>query len=685
MKTDLEFYPPPDKRKRPPIPLVPSQKQRSKWTGTLPDKYIASLVTLVSRSKIENWINDLSAYHTRHTKSVYIDQVANWLKIQLQNFGYTSVNFHNYTESGHQLKNVICHKQGTTDKVVLICAHYDCRMGNLSDAASRAPGADDNATGVTIILELARILSQVDLEDSIQFAFFSGEEQGFWGSKHYAQYLKDNNVNLHRLINLDQVGYSPSAQQLAIVERDMGNVVPTNDQDSQAFSQTMEQMAIDYTDLQVMLGPIYGSDYMPFEARGYVVIGAYEKEANPNYHKSTDLPSTLDMEYITSIAKMVLATILKESAAVIDESLSPVDVYIRDNKTDDGSQPSGPVHWESPDIWVRNNPPPSDPNDPNDPNYGENPDAGHQVPIVGVPNYLYVNVHNRGSQSVSGVKVEAFHCNPGTQMIWPSHFVYMGFLTINDPIASGGTCRVGPFNWTPQVQDHECLLAITTHSNDHSIPDIFHGTIDHGILVRYDNNIGQRNVSPKLMTPGGKTKTIFFIRGTTYPSLGRIVLDASKLESDTKILLRLPRRIVKKVNIQNFSIKSQNKIWSYLSLSGECTGSLDKVPLSANEEVLVTLEVDFSIQAEHLKVYPIIVTQEINSQVMGRITIEITAIKEVEDFVYGNPRSMELHQIKCPFWPFIGPHNKVPFLNINDGLVRGYNGCAYCLPEYNTD
>ena len=69
---------------------------------------------------------------------------------------------------------------------------------------------------------------------------------------------------------------------------------------------------------------------------------------------------------------------------------------------------------------------------------------------------------------------------------------------------------------------------------------------------------------------------------------------------------------------------------------------------------------------------------------MGRLTIEITAVKETEDYVYGNPRSDELHTVHCPFWPRIGQHNKVPFATIEDGLARGYDGCAFCLREYDT-
>ena len=69
----------------------------------------------------------------------------------------------------------------------------------------------------------------------------------------------------------------------------------------------------------------------------------------------------------------------------------------------------------------------------------------------------------------------------------------------------------------------------------------------------------------------------------------------------------------------------------------------------------------------------------------GRMTIEILAVKELEDWFFGNPRSKELHISSCAFWPKISSKNKIPFETIEDGLARGYNGCAFCLPDYDTD
>ena len=280
------------------------------------DEHFITLLSLVSRDNLETSINILSSFYTRHSKSRFINQVANWLKTKLHDFGYTNVYFHDYSENGYQLKNVICHKQGLTDRFIAICAHFDSIMEDINNAEDRAPGADDNASGVSAVLEIARVLSEAELQQSIQFVFFSGEEQGQWGSRNYAQYLNENKTELHRLINLDMVGHPEPHQKKVIIERDMGNRVSSNDLDSQIYGEFMKQMALDYTDLQVVFGPIYDSDYMPFEALGYVVVGIYDGgQVSTTYHSKTDVASTLDMKYIASVTKLVLAAILKEGPA----------------------------------------------------------------------------------------------------------------------------------------------------------------------------------------------------------------------------------------------------------------------------------------------------------------------------------------------------------------------------------
>ena len=137
------------------------------------DQFIESQVGLVSKSNIERWLNSLTSFHNRHSKSIYSYQVASWLEKELEISGYKDkdkiknedkdkykyfVDFHRFTENGIEIKNIICQKQGRTNKFVLICGHYDTILGdNFEDTVSRAPGANDNASGVAAILEIARI------------------------------------------------------------------------------------------------------------------------------------------------------------------------------------------------------------------------------------------------------------------------------------------------------------------------------------------------------------------------------------------------------------------------------------------------------------------------------------------------------------------------------------------------
>jgi hypothetical protein len=118
------------------------------------------------------------------------------------------------------------------------------------------------------------------------------------------------------------------------------------------------------------------------------------------------------------------------------------------------------------------------------------------------------------------------------------------------------------------------------------------------------------------------------------------------------------------------------------------TGSVDAVMadfvLAAGEAVDLDLVIDFSHQAEHLHTYPLVLTQHQDGQVVGRITVDIVAVKELDDFFFGNPRSGEIHITTCQFWPRLGPSSKRPFARAEDAIARGFNGCAFCLPSLNT-
>ena len=278
---------------------------------------ISSVIDRVNYTKLGKWVDILSSFHTRHTKSGYIEEVAYWLKNELQSI-CARVYFHNFTQTDqgidYHLKNIVCDKKDlASDNLIIISAHYDSRMQDINNTNGRAPGADDNASGVSAILELARIISQIDLKNNIQFVLFSGEEQGQWGSKNYVKYLHDNNIRINLLLNADMIGYPPQGSNKVNLEYDWGNKVATNDIPSYIVGTFMKRIALEYTKLNTTLTILSNSDYRPFEAFGYTVIGVHDGgvEQNPNYHSTSDTPDTLDLKYLSSITKLLLATILE--------------------------------------------------------------------------------------------------------------------------------------------------------------------------------------------------------------------------------------------------------------------------------------------------------------------------------------------------------------------------------------
>lgn len=285
------------------------------------DQEIVSIVDQVSLDNIKTKLNYLSLFHNRHSKSTHINKAADWLMNEFKNIGYHDVYFDNYKayldNCIYNLKNIICTKEGNDNKYILICAHYDTILNtNVEDAVSRAPGANDNASGVSAILEIARILyNQPQMKYGIQFVRFSGEERGLLGSEHYAQFVKENGIQIFRLINLDMIGHPYPEPGKVIVEVDdhpecRYNKVKENDNYSIEFGNLMCKMS-KYTDLDPNTDHIWGSDYEHFEAKGHVVIGTYDGSVKSSYyHSVTDTPKIIDWNYLTSVTKMVLATII---------------------------------------------------------------------------------------------------------------------------------------------------------------------------------------------------------------------------------------------------------------------------------------------------------------------------------------------------------------------------------------
>lgn len=108
---------------------------------------------------------------------------------------------------GVEVVNVLGFQPGTDPKrVVIVMGHIDSRVTDVMDATSDAPGANDDASGVALVLEAARILSKEKLRATVVYAALSGEEQGLFGGTLLAETAKERGWTVSAVLNNDIVG-----------------------------------------------------------------------------------------------------------------------------------------------------------------------------------------------------------------------------------------------------------------------------------------------------------------------------------------------------------------------------------------------------------------------------------------------------------------------------------------------
>lgn len=109
---------------------------------------------------------------------------------------------------GVRVEDVIAVQKGTTDptRVVIVQGHIDSRVNDVMDVTTDAPGANDDASGVALVMEAARILSREKFPATIVYAALSGEEQGLWGGKLLAATAKARGWKVAAVLNNDIVG-----------------------------------------------------------------------------------------------------------------------------------------------------------------------------------------------------------------------------------------------------------------------------------------------------------------------------------------------------------------------------------------------------------------------------------------------------------------------------------------------
>jgi acetylornithine deacetylase/succinyl-diaminopimelate desuccinylase-like protein len=327
-----------------------------------PDAELKAILAAIDPRRIEENVRTLASFGTRHTLSSQDDPkrgigaARDWIYKTMRQYaarsgGRMTVEKQSYVQepanrvpTATVITNVLATLKGSTnpERVYLISGHYDSRCTDVMNSTSDAPGADDDASGVAVSMELARVMATHRPEATLVFAAVAGEEQGLYGSTHMAQVYKDAGTDIQGMFTNDIVGSStaddgatdphsirlfaegvPTSEtpEEASARRSIGG---ENDSPSRQLARFVTEVADNAaTDMHVRV--VYrrdrflrGGDQIPFLERSYPA-GRFT-EPNEDYahqHQDVrvengkqigDLPEFCDFDFIARVAKVNAAT-----------------------------------------------------------------------------------------------------------------------------------------------------------------------------------------------------------------------------------------------------------------------------------------------------------------------------------------------------------------------------------------
>lgn len=252
--------------------------------------------------------------------------VQQYIRQQLEKWG--PVEMHEFKVRGATYQNLVLNlphhlfSSNPQKALILIGAHYDAVPGS--------PGADDNATGIAVLLELARLLSSSQdtslatksTKHPVRLVAFDLEEFGMLGSSQYAAELQQLQQPVRLMISLEMLGYkdSTSGSQrspllLKYLFSNRGDFISLVGNwltipDLIGLSRNIRQTGVPCKWLPAgqrgfILPETRRSDHAPFWDCGYRALMVTDTAhlRNPNYHKASDRVETLDLDFLTAVCR----------------------------------------------------------------------------------------------------------------------------------------------------------------------------------------------------------------------------------------------------------------------------------------------------------------------------------------------------------------------------------------------
>lgn len=291
---------------------------------------VRSRCPLASVERIRAHISALQGVRHPVAAPEELERAADYIADSLQGLGY-AVKEQRFTDRGREHRNLIASRPGTIPGCakVVVLAHYD--------TVPQTPGADDNASGVAVLLEVARLLSGLQFEKSVELVAVSLEENrsehepdtGTRGSRALAGHARQQGWQLEAVLVLECVAY---AGEQVVQSAPPGVPVPVPEVGdfiavigNQRSRHLVEEFlgAIERLELELPCVPLVvagngeelpdsrRSDHAPFWDHGYpaVMVTDTANLRNPNYHLPTDRLESLNLEFAARVCRATAQTV----------------------------------------------------------------------------------------------------------------------------------------------------------------------------------------------------------------------------------------------------------------------------------------------------------------------------------------------------------------------------------------
>ena len=354
------------------------------------DPEIAQMVSEVSPDSLQSYINTLVAFGTRNTLSTQTDPkrgigaARNWVLKKFNEFSKYSngrltakIDTTTIQPNGKRvdvpivLGNVMATLKGTDakdDRIYIISGHLDNMRSNVMDRTADAPGANDDGSGTSAVIECARIMSKHSFPATIIFVAVSGEEQGLLGSTFMANKAKAENWNVAAVLNNDIMGSNNSNETNIVnntkvrvfsegfpayeTEKNIARIRALgleNDSKSRQLARYVKEIGERYVDhLEVVM--VYrsdrflrGGDHLPYLQNGFPAVRITEMNENftrqhqdvreENGIKYGDIAEHIDFEYLRKNTAMNLSNLANLAKAPSDPEDVKVEIKSLSNST----------------------------------------------------------------------------------------------------------------------------------------------------------------------------------------------------------------------------------------------------------------------------------------------------------------------------------------------------------------